>query len=64
MPGVEGKLAGYVSYLFFNLSKSATKGAMWPVTGKGVENTKWPSVLYSQQISQNRKILANLNYHM
>ena len=38
--------------------------AIWPVTGQGVENTKWPAVLYSQQISQNRKILANLNYHM
>ena len=37
---------------------------LWPVTGQGVENTKWPAVLYSQQISQNRKILANLNYHM
>ena len=37
--------------------------AIWPVTGQGVENTKWPAVLYSQQISQNRKILANLNYH-
>ena len=38
--------------------------AIWPVTAQGVENTKWPAVLYSQQISQNRKILANLNYHM
>ena len=38
--------------------------AIWPVTGQGVENTKWPEVLYSQQISQNRKILANHNYHM
>ena len=38
--------------------------AIWPVTGQGVENTKWPAVLYSQQISQNPKILANLNYHM
>ena len=38
--------------------------AIWPVTGQGVENTKWPAVLYSHQISQNRKILANLNYHM
>ena len=38
--------------------------AIWAVTGQGVENTKWPAVLYSQQISQNRKILANLNYHM
>ena len=37
--------------------------AIWPVTGQGVENTKWPAVLYSQRISQNRKILANLNYH-
>ena len=37
--------------------------AIWPVTGQGVENTKWPAVLYSQQISQNRN-LANLNYHM
>ena len=34
------------------------------ITIQGVENTKWPVVLYSQQISQNRKILANLNYHM
>ena len=32
--------------------------------GQGFQNTKWPAVLYSQQISQNRKILANLNYHM
>ena len=32
--------------------------AIWPVTGQ------WPAVLYSQQISQNRKILANLNYHI
>ena len=38
--------------------------AIWSVTGHGVENTKWPAVLYSQQISQNRKILANLNYHL
>ena len=38
--------------------------AIWPVTGQGVENTNWPAVLYSQQISQNRKIPANLNYHM
>ena len=22
--------------------------AIWPVTGQGVENTKWPAVLYSQ----------------
>ena len=27
---------------------------LWPVTGQGVENTKWPVVLYSQQILQNR----------
>ena len=39
-------------------------GAIWPVTGQGFQNTKWPAVLYSQQTSQNRKILANLNYHM
>ena len=32
--------------------------------GQGFQNTEWPAVLYSQQISQNRKILANLNYHM
>ena len=38
--------------------------AIWSVTGQGVENTKWPAVLYFQQISQNQKTLANLNYHM
>ena len=36
---------------------------IWPVTGQGFQNTKWPAVLYSQQILQNRKIPANLNYH-
>ena len=36
----------------------------WPVTGQGVKNTKWPAVPYSHQISQNRKTLTNLNYHM
>ena len=46
-------------YVFFLIAV-----AIWPVTGQGVENTKWPEVLYSQQISQNRKILANHNYHM
>ena len=39
-------------------------GAIWPVTGQGFQNTKWPAVLYSEQTSQNRKILANLNYHI
>ena len=39
-------------------------GAIWLVTGQGFQNTKWPAVLYSQQTSQNRKILANLNYHI
>ena len=34
------------------------------VTGQGVENTKWPAILYSQWISQNRKLPANLNYHI
>ena len=34
------------------------------VTGQGFQNTKWPAVIYSQQISENLKILANLNYHM
>ena len=38
--------------------------AIWPVTGQGVKNTKWPAVPYSRWISQNGKILANLNYHM
>jgi len=38
--------------------------AIWPVTSQGVKNTKWPAVSYSRQISQNRKILANLNYHI
>ena len=38
--------------------------AIWSVTGQGVKNTKWPAVPYSRWISQNRKILANLNYHM
>ena len=38
--------------------------AIWPVTGQGFQNTKLPAVLYSQQISQNPKILANLNYRM
>ena len=38
---------------------------IWPVTGQGViKSTKWPAVSYSRQISQNRKILANLNYHI
>ena len=37
---------------------------IWPVTSRGFQNTKWLAVLYSQQISQNRKIPANLNYHM
>ena len=36
--------------------------AIWPVTGQGVKNTKWPAAPYSRWISQNRKILANLNY--
>ena len=31
--------------------------------GQGFQNTKWPAVRYSQQISQNRKVPANLNYH-
>ena len=44
--------------------KTKNAVAIWPVTGQDVENTKWPTVLYSQQISQNRKILANLNYQM
>ena len=34
--------------------------AIWPVTGQSFQTTKWLAVLYSQQISQNRKILANL----
>ena len=34
--------------------------AIWPVTGQGVKNAKWPAVPYSRRISQN---LANLNYH-
>ena len=38
--------------------------AIWPVSGQGFQNTKWPAVLYSQYISQNRKIPANLSYHM
>ena len=37
--------------------------AIWPVTGQGFQNTKWPAVLYSYKISQNRKIPANVNYH-
>ena len=28
---------------------------------QGFQNTKWPAVLYSQYISQNRKIPANLS---
>ena len=57
-------------YVRFQVTSLAFKGAIifavaiWPVTGQGVKNTKWPAVLYSQQISQNRKTLANLNYHM
>ena len=58
-------------YVRFQVTSLAFKGAiifavlwLWPVTGQGVKNTKWPAVLYSQQISQNRKTLANLNYHM
>ena len=35
-------------YIFFAV-------AIWPVTGQGFQNTKWPAVLYSQYISQNRK---------
>ena len=39
--------------------------AIWPVIGQaGAENTKWQAVLYSQYISQNGKIPANLNCHM
>ena len=52
------------SALWWPLKPKNNAVAIWPVTGQGVENTKWPAVLYSQQISQNRKILANLNYHM
>ena len=37
---------------------------IWPVSGQGFQNTKWPAVPYSQWISQNRKIPANLNYHL
>ena len=37
--------------------------AIWSVTGQGFQKTKWPAVIYSQQISENLKILANLNYH-
>ena len=38
--------------------------AIWQVTSQGFQNTKWPAILYSQQISQNRKVPADLNYHM
>ena len=31
---------------FFSLSLFAV--AIWPVTGQGFQNTKWPAVLYSQ----------------
>ena len=30
--------------------------AIWPVTGQGFQNTKWPAVPYSQKISQIEKI--------
>ena len=59
-----------IFYVRFQVTSLAFKGAIifavaiWPVTGQGVKNTKWPAVLYSQQISQNRKTLAKLNYHM
>ena len=34
--------------LFVNLRLNVVIAvAIWPVTGQGVENTKWPAVLYS-----------------
>ena len=51
--------------LFVNSQPNVVNAvAIWPVTGQGVENTKWPAVLYSQKISRNRKIPAKLNYHV
>ena len=38
--------------------------AIWPVTGQGFQNTKWPAVLSFQYISQIEKYTAKPNYHM
>ena len=40
------------SFIAFELQNPITRYfiavAIWPVTGQGFQNTKWPAVLYSQ----------------
>ena len=56
-----------IGFGFFSKVRATTQDLFqtsvftWPVTGQGFQNTKWPAVIYSQEISQNRKIVANLN---
>ena len=38
--------------------------AIWPVTGQGFQNTKWPAVLHIPSKFHKSKKPANLNYHM
>ena len=45
----------YCFYLYLNFLVKFFAVAIWPVTGQGVKNTKWPAVPYSQQISQIEK---------
>ena len=35
-------------YLYLNFLVNFFAVAIWPVTGQGFQNTKWPAVLYSQ----------------
>ena len=44
--------------------KASYAVAIWPVTGQGFQNTKWPAVLSFQSISQIQKNPAKPNYHM